>query len=97
MLELKTRTMTRTVQAESGLTILDVALQHKVDWGFSCSRGTCAKCRCYITEGREHLVPATQAESNRLEPEELEQGFRLGCQAKLLGSGVVRTIHKPYF
>jgi 2Fe-2S ferredoxin len=43
MLELKARRIQKTVEAEKGLTILDLALKHEVDWGFSCTRGSCAR------------------------------------------------------
>lgn len=97
MLELKGRKVQKTVVPETGLTILDHALKADVDWGFSCTRGTCARCRCLVTEGMALLNPPTEEEEARLEPEELEHGFRLGCQAKVKQSGVISVRHKPYF
>jgi ferredoxin, 2Fe-2S len=97
MLELKARKVQKTVEAEKGLTILDSAIRHEVDWGFSCTRGTCARCRCKVSEGMEFLEAPTEAEEIRLEPEELEQGFRLGCQAVIREKGRIVVMHKPYF
>jgi ferredoxin, 2Fe-2S len=97
MIELKGRAVTKTVDSELGMTILDLALRHQVDWGFSCARGTCARCRCYIDEGIEFLGEPNDAEWDRLEPEELEQGYRLGCQAEIRKEGDIRAIWKPYF
>ena len=62
MLELKTRKTQVQRNPETGLTILDHALKADVDWGFSCTRGTCARCRCYVAEGRELLSEPSEAE-----------------------------------
>jgi 2Fe-2S ferredoxin len=97
MLELKARKIQKTVDAEKGLSILDIALKHEVDWGFSCTRGTCARCRCVVTEGQQFLQLPTEAEEDRLEPEELERGFRLGCQCIIKVAGTISVTHKPYF
>ncbi|MDF2671298.1 MAG: ferredoxin [Paenibacillus sp.] len=97
MLDLKGRTKKATVAAEKGLTILDHAMKHDVDWGFSCTRGTCARCRCLVTEGAEALSAPNDAELDRLEPEEIEQGFRLGCQAEVRRDGQISVALKTYF
>lgn len=97
-IELRGRTKTAIVEAEEGLTILDHAIKHKVDWSYSCTRGTCARCRCLIVEGKELLDEITDEEWDRLEPEEFEEGFRLGCQAVITGSeGKIVAINKTYF
>ncbi len=97
MLDLKGRTIRKTVEGTVGWSLLKTALKHKVDWGMSCTRGTCARCRCLILEGMEQLNPSTAAEEARLEPEELKEGYRLGCQAVVMGSGSIKAINKPYF
>lgn len=98
MIELKGRTKTATVEAEAGLSILDHALKHDVDWGFSCVRGTCARCRCLITEGADQLEGITDEEWDRLEPEEFEEGYRLGCQAIVKSDQAqIKAVNKTYF
>lgn len=97
MLTLKGKQVTKTIEPEAGLTLLDHAIKHEIDFGFSCLRGTCARCRCLVTEGAELLKKPTDEELDRLEPEELEQGYRLGCQAQVKQSGVIAVTHKPYF
>ncbi|RJE90030.1 (2Fe-2S)-binding protein [Paenibacillus sp. 1011MAR3C5] len=98
MIELKGRTITATVESEAGLTILDHAIKHKVDWSFSCTRGTCARCRCLVSEGKEFLEEITDQEWDRLEPEEFEEGFRLGCQAVVKeDAGRIVAANKTYF
>lgn len=98
MIELTGRTITKEVEAEEGWSILDIAIKHKVDWGYSCTRGTCARCRCLVLEGAEYLEEITDAEWDRLEPEEFDEGFRLGCQAVVKDStGTIKAKNKTYF
>lgn len=98
MIELTGRTKSAVVEAEEGMTILDLAIKHKVDWSYSCARGTCARCRCIVQEGMEGLEEITDAEWDRLEPEEFEEGYRLGCQAVIKNSDVhIVAKNKTYF
>lgn len=97
MITIKGRNNQKQVEADTGLSLLDLAMKHKVDWAFSCTRGTCARCRCLITEGMDFLSLPTDAELDRLEPEEIEQGFRLACQAVVKREGDVSVTHRPYF
>ncbi|WP_308639129.1 2Fe-2S iron-sulfur cluster-binding protein [Paenibacillus silvisoli] len=100
MLELKGRSKSTTVYPLSGMSLLDMAMKHDIDWAFSCSRGTCARCRCLVEEGMEHLEEVTDAEWDRLEQSELEEGYRLGCQAvikKGAGAATIKAVNRPYF
>ncbi|WP_141501039.1 2Fe-2S iron-sulfur cluster-binding protein [Paenibacillus luteus] len=98
MIELKGRTKTAIVQAEAGLSLLDLAMKHNVDWSFSCARGTCARCRCLVTEGADQLEGITDEEWDRLEPEEFDEGYRLGCQAIIKNADAnIVAANKTYF
>ncbi|MCM3747391.1 (2Fe-2S)-binding protein [Paenibacillus pasadenensis] len=98
MIILQGRTKRTVTEAAEGKTLLQLALKAKAEWGSSCQRGTCARCRCLIVDGMEHLEPVTDAEWDRLEPEELEQGYRLSCQAVIRSDHAnVEVKHKPYF
>lgn len=97
MIELRGRTVQKEVEPVIGETILKLALKNKVDWSSNCKRGTCARCRCYVSEGMEHLTEPNDAEWIRLEPEELEEGYRLACQAKVQSAGRVKIKLKTYF
>lgn len=98
MIALKGRTISVEVEAEAGMSLLDLALKHSVDWQFSCSRGTCARCRCLIEAGMEFLEEVTDEEWDRLDEEELDGGYRLGCQAVVKdGAGTIIARNKPYF
>jgi len=94
---LKGRTIERSVYPTIGASILQHADKHKVDWSSNCRRGTCARCRCRVIEGAEYLSQPNKAELARLEPEEIEAGFRLGCQAIVEKEGKIVVRHAPYF
>jgi 2Fe-2S ferredoxin len=97
LIELIGRSRKKTVEAEVGKTILELALQADVDWGFNCKRGTCSRCRCKVLEGIEYLSEPNKAELLGLDDEELEEGFRLGCQTKVNSDGAIAVQNKPYF
>jgi 2Fe-2S ferredoxin len=91
------RTVTRRVVPVVGCSVLELADRNGVDWLSNCKRGTCARCRCLVTEGAEYLTAPNEAELRRLEEEELRQGYRLGCQARVERPGPVAVRHAPYF
>ncbi|OAB44264.1 2Fe-2S iron-sulfur cluster-binding protein [Paenibacillus glacialis] len=95
--ELIGRKITKSVESKPGVSLLQHAIQHGVDWQHLCTRGTCARCRCIIEEGAEHLEEPTKAEHARLDPEEIEEGYRLGCQAIVKNSGQITARNKTYF
>lgn len=95
--QLMGRTVTKSVEPKLGVSLLQHALQHDIDWQHLCTRGTCARCRCFIEEGMDHLEEPTQAEHDRLDPEEMEEGFRLGCQAVVKSDGNIIARNKTYF
>ncbi|CAM3124944.1 2Fe-2S iron-sulfur cluster-binding protein [Paenibacillus lupini] len=98
MIELKGRTKTAIVEPEVGESLLRHALKAKVDWSSNCTRGTCARCRCFIEEGAAGLAGITDAEWDRMEPEEFEEGYRLACQAVVNNKEIsIKAINKPYF
>ncbi|MFC4302773.1 2Fe-2S iron-sulfur cluster-binding protein [Cohnella boryungensis] len=97
MITLTGRTLTKTVEARIGSTLLQHAQDEGIDWQFNCSRGTCAKCRCLVQEGFELLSESSDAEWDRLGPEELEAGYRLGCQAYVEREGSIKAVNKTYF
>jgi len=67
------------IDAEPGQTLLEAARAAGVDVEAVCGgRGTCGKCRVLAPEG---VSPPTEAELDRLTPDEIRQGYRLACQA----------------
>jgi len=97
MLTLKGRSVVKTVPVETGKSLLDHAIAHGIDLGFSCTRGTCARCRVYVEEGRELLSEPNDAEYDRMDEDEIEEGYRLGCQAVLKRDGGIRAVNRTYF
>ncbi|WP_199614968.1 2Fe-2S iron-sulfur cluster-binding protein [Paenibacillus alkalitolerans] len=97
MLELKGRTVRKAVDAAIGQSLLDIAIANNIDMGFSCTRGTCARCRCFIEQGADLLSEPTDAEFDRLGEDEISEGYRLGCQARIIAQGAVRAVNKTYF
>lgn len=96
-MQLKGRTIEKTVIPEPGKTILQHAKDHEIDWQHMCKRGTCARCRCQVLEGAEYLEEPTEAEHKRLDPEEFDEGFRLGCQTVVKAPGKIVAQNKTYF
>lgn len=64
------------VEGSNEKTLLDVALQNKVEVPYSCQGGVCCSCIGRIKEGRAEML------SNQiLTDEEVEEGLVLTCQA----------------
>lgn len=81
---------------ESKETLVNIARQHRIKWGYLCERGLCAQCRTKVVEGRECLNDITREEKLRLKKSEREEGYRLGCQIRLVQPGRVHLLHRPY-
>jgi len=96
-IELKGRKIRRKANPVVGVSILELAEKHGVDWSSNCRRGTCARCRCLVIEGREFLTEPNAAEIDRLTEEEIDKGYRLGCQARVERCGNIVVQHASYF
>lgn len=97
IIQLQGKNIQRFVVPVVGLTVLELAEKNEVDWKSFCKRGICARCRCHVSEGMDFLSEPNEAEEARLDPEEIEEGYRLGCQARLVRVGAVTIKHSPYF
>jgi len=70
-----------------GTTLLKAATACGVEIEAVCGgRGTCGKCRVIATSG---LAPLTEAELARLSKEDIDQGYRLACQATVVSDAQV--------
>lgn len=79
----------KTVEALPGQTILDLAHSAGIDIVATCGgNGRCKSCRIRVIEGE--YTPPTAQEISVLGKHGLNDGFRLACQAKILGDAVVR-------
>lgn len=64
------------VELSPGKTLLEIALQAKIDVPYSCQGGVCSSCIGKITLGK-----ATMEANQILTDDEIEQGLVLTCQA----------------
>jgi ring-1,2-phenylacetyl-CoA epoxidase subunit PaaE len=65
-----------TMTVEPGTAILDGAQRVRPDLPFACKGGVCGTCRALLVKGE-----VTMRRNYALEPEELEAGYVLTCQA----------------
>ncbi|MCA8927096.1 MAG: 2Fe-2S iron-sulfur cluster binding domain-containing protein [Alphaproteobacteria bacterium] len=65
-------------------SILDAARAAGADVPYACKAGVCATCRGLLVEGEVHI-----ARNHALDPDELERGFILSCQARPTTARVV--------
>lgn len=72
-----------TVEAHSGVTVLDVALQHNIHIEHACEKScACTTCHIIIRKGFNSLEEAEETEEDMLDKAwGLEADSRLSCQA----------------
>ena len=74
---------------KSDTTIMKVAASLEVPLRSDCGgKGLCGKC-LVIAEPADNLSPLTEAEMDLLTPWQRGNGYRLACQARIIGSVVV--------
>ncbi|MEI6409224.1 MAG: 1,2-phenylacetyl-CoA epoxidase subunit PaaE [Bacteroidota bacterium] len=64
------------VLPSAGSTLLDAAMRAGADLPFSCKGGVCCTCKAKLLEGEAHMELCYG-----LEPDEIEAGYILTCQA----------------
>lgn len=70
----------------NGTTVQEAARALGVDLEGIChGRGRCLKCRVRISSGQDHVTAPTLQESIALSLPELQDGYRLACQARVTG------------
>jgi len=75
-------------------TLLELALNGNVSLRGECGgAGTCGKCRVQIVRHYGTLSGITETEKEKLSEEEIKNGYRLACQAKLLDGNC--TVYIP--
>ena len=84
------------VEAETGETILDVALKNGIELEHACEKScACVTCHCIVREGFDSLEESDELEDDMLDKAwGLEAESRLGCQAKLADEDLVVEIPK---
>lgn len=77
--------------ARPGETLLSLALRLGVALRHVCGgNANCTTCRVQVREGAERLSPPEPRETGRLPDVRWRAGWRLACQARVLGPAVVR-------
>lgn len=76
----------------AGTTVLAAGNAVGADIEALCGgNGVCGTCAVVIEDGADHLEGSTDTERNVLSEEQLESGYRLGCQAAVRGDVRVRV------
>jgi ring-1,2-phenylacetyl-CoA epoxidase subunit PaaE len=75
-LQLTCDSVTTELQGGEGQSILDVALQNKIDVPYSCQGGVCSSCIARVIKGS-----AAMTSNQILTDGEIEEGLVLSCQA----------------
>jgi len=68
--------VTTDLEGAEGKTVLDVALQNKLDVPYSCQGGVCSSCIAKVTEGHARMTT-----NQILTDGEIAEGLILSCQA----------------
>ncbi|KKK44702.1 hypothetical protein LCGC14_0597480 [marine sediment metagenome] len=76
--------ISRRVLLTSDSNIYDLLSEISVPIRSICGgQGTCGKCRLLIQTGKEFLIHPTSSEKKFLNQNDLDNGWRLGCQTKI--------------
>jgi Na+-transporting NADH:ubiquinone oxidoreductase subunit F len=68
----------KTIEVESGGKLLQTLAQNGVFLASACGGGgSCAQCKCIVTEGGGSMLPTEEA---HFSPREAKAGWRLSCQ-----------------
>lgn len=95
-LKLSTRKGVYQLEIELDKTIVSIAKELQITWGYACERGNCAQCRTKVLKGADLLNEVTPEEKRRLRKAERAEGYRLGCQIQIKQPGEIELAHSPY-
>lgn len=71
----------KVIEVEAGNTILGTLGNNKIFLPSACGGGgTCAMCKCQVTEGGGEILPTEKPYFTR---KEIQENWRLGCQVKI--------------
>lgn len=71
----------KTIEVEAGSTLLTTLSEAKIFLPSACGGGgTCAMCKCQVTEGGGEILPTEAPYFSR---KEIQADWRLGCQVKV--------------
>ncbi|NOY24749.1 MAG: (2Fe-2S)-binding protein, partial [Oligoflexia bacterium] len=61
-----------------------------------CAEGDCGTCRVEILSGADSLSAEGEVERQTRRAYKIPAGWRLGCQARLVGAGVSMRVIDPF-
>jgi ferredoxin, 2Fe-2S len=73
------------VEPQPAMTLLLAAISQGRDIPFACLGGECHTCKVRILDGAGELMDPHEGELISLGEEEIQQGYRLSCQALCKG------------
>jgi ring-1,2-phenylacetyl-CoA epoxidase subunit PaaE len=76
--------LTHKIENTEGKSVLDAALQNKLDVPYSCQGGVCSSCIARVKSGTAEMVT-----NQILTDEEVEEGLVLTCQAHATSNHLV--------
>ncbi len=79
------------VEVPVGTTLLEAAGRAHAPEGSACGGvGACSTCHLYVEDGATCLSQPSEAEEDRLDQAfDVRMNSRLGCQARIVGEGLV--------
>jgi len=84
-----------SIEARVGETLVEAGRRHGSHVWFLCDgRGICQTCECRVVAGAAHLGPTSGLERTGMSEARRRSGYRLGCQARLDGSGPVSVVSR---
>ena len=76
LLNIKCDDVTHILTLDQNKTLLEIALDEKIDVPYSCQGGVCSSCIARVTEGKVDM-----RNNQILTDEEIDEGLILSCQA----------------
>ena len=76
LLNIKYDDITHELMLNQNKTLLEIALNAKIDVPYSCQGGVCSSCIARVTEGKVDMT-----NNQILTDEEIQEGLILSCQA----------------
>jgi ferredoxin len=83
------------IDAKQGETLVQAARRHgSLVWFLCDGRGICQTCECHVIAGAVNLSELSELERAGVGEKRWRSGYRLGCQARLIGSGRVSVVSR---
>nr|WP_082412009.1 2Fe-2S iron-sulfur cluster-binding protein [Thalassobacillus devorans] len=79
-LEIEQHGSTYKVTPVHNVTVLDSALNQKINLDYKCKKGTCGKCQINVLKGNTFITSVNDREQKKLRGK-IDDGYRLACQA----------------